>query len=105
MTLAAIGLILSVVVHLYSLLGPNTLFKKKAWALRECPKWMKYLAYFLLGYASINFMLLIVGLETVPIEEMEVRSSGYWMAFYSAAMAILYSAIHHEASDENRAKQ
>ena len=66
--------------------------------LRGCPDWMKKLTYFFFAYAFINFFIFIA-LEVVGYRGgAEVKGdpslrgfSGHWMAFYSAAMAFLYS--------------
>lgn len=141
--LAGIGLVLSLIVHGYALLGIPCPFGEVAWALhvgifvvwfpaviasqkltkdfkqkdfwratlRGCPKWMRHLTYFFFAYAIVNFILFMVidiggGLEkstengTPP--NIFRGFSGHWMAFYSAAMAMLYSAIHAKEHDETR---
>lgn len=91
------------VVWLPAVLASNRLVKnypqKEFWkaALRGCPVWMKYLTYGLFGYAMLNFALFIFGAPKQggggPMPPQVVRGfSGHWMAFYSIAMAILYSA-------------
>ena len=83
-------------------------FKQKdLWkaALRACPNWMKYLTLFFFGYAILNFVLFAVidisGGKGTPTNVYR-GFSGHWMAFYSAAMAILYSAIHVKEHDSAR---
>lgn len=80
--------------------------RKDFWkaALRGCPPWMKYLAGAFFLYALINFVTFIAnappkaGSGAMPPSV--VRGfSGHWMAFYSAAMAVLYSAAHVKESD------
>ena len=78
-------------------------------ALRACPKWMKYLTYFFFGYAILNFILFAIidigggrGGGVGTPSNVYRGFSGHWMAFYCAAMAILYSAIHMKEHDEAR---
>lgn len=78
-------------------------FKRKDFwkaALRGCPKWMRWLTYGFFGYAIVNFLLFLAvaplkgaegGANTPP--EVFRGFSGHWIAFYSAAAAILYSGI------------
>lgn len=84
-------------------------FKQKdLWkaALRGCPTWMQYITYFFFGYAILNFALFMLGATASHAGKNELNElrgfSGHWMAFYSAAMAILYSATHYENFDETR---
>lgn len=137
--LAAAGLVLSSVVHLYALAGKENPFGGLAWglhvgifvvwlpavlairdltkdfkqkdvwkaALRGCPAWMTRLTYFFLAYAFVNFFLFLylehTGAETAPKEIATFRGfSGHWMAFYSAAMSILYSATQVKRFDSAR---
>lgn len=65
--------------------------------LSGSPEWMRYVVYGFLAYAIINFALFIFqaptggsGADTPAI--VWRGFSGHWMAFYSAALAILYSA-------------
>ena len=81
-------------------------FKQKdLWkaVLRGCPPWMRHVTFGFLGYAIINFILFVAfdvrgpkgrspGGETPP--SVFAGFSGHWMAFYSMAFAILYSAAH-----------
>lgn len=73
--------------------------KKDLWkvVLRGCPDWMRYMVYGFFGYAVVNFLSFMGkapsgggSADTPPI--VWRGFSGHWMAFYSAAMAILYSA-------------
>ena len=79
--------------------------RKDAWkaALRGCPDWMKYMTYGFFGYALLNFASLFImaphGMPAVQgggpglMPPQIVRGfSGHWMAFYSAALALLWSA-------------
>jgi hypothetical protein len=71
--------------------------------LRGCPKWMKYMAYFFFGYAGLNFALCAIvysGMKGAPVDAR--IGSGHSMAFYSVAMAALYSAMHVKERDETR---
>lgn len=79
--------------------------RKDFWkaALRATPPWMKYMVYGFFGYAVLNFAIFITqvpskggsGGVSGPMPPSVVRGfSGHWMAFYAAAMAILYSAAH-----------
>lgn len=85
-------------------------FKQKdLWkaVLRGCPPWMKYMAYGFFGYAFINFAVFIVAAPAKaspgPMSPVVVRGfSGHWMAFYSMAAAVLYSATHAEDGDLGR---
>ena len=138
--LSALGLVLSLVVHILSLVGlPNPLGEsawllhvgifvvwfpavfvsqrlardfpqKDLWkaTLRGAPKWMQWMVYFFLGYAMLNFVVFMfllgdgqTGGEGTP-NSMFRGFSGHWMAFYSAALAILYSALHAEERDKGR---
>src|SRR5262249_25685871 len=74
--------------------------RKDFWkvVLKWAPEWMRYLVYGFLGYALVNFLLFA---KTAPSgggggfeapASMWRGFSGHWMAFYFAALAILYSA-------------
>ena len=88
-------------------------FKRKDFwkaALRGCPDWMRWLTFAFFGYAFINFLLFIAvapprgaggGGPNAPPQVFR-GFSGHWMAFYSAAAAILYSAIVVSRSDPAR---
>jgi hypothetical protein len=82
-------------------------FRRNYWTrvLRDSPSWLKYMVYFFFGYAAINFLFFITQTpEKGTAGDTPVGTwrgfSGHWMAFYSAALAILYSAIH--SSSESR---
>lgn len=65
--------------------------------LRACPEWMKQMTYAFFAYAVANFIYFIAtapkGGGPGPMPPAVVRGfSGHWMAFYSAALAVLYSA-------------
>ncbi|RJP26080.1 MAG: zinc ribbon domain-containing protein [Candidatus Abyssobacteria bacterium SURF_5] len=69
-------------------------------ALRGCPPWMKRMALFFFGYAMINFVLFIFlgrGRNAEVPSLIHRGFSGHWMAFYSAALAIMYSAVKVES--------
>jgi hypothetical protein len=59
---------------------------------------MKYMTYAFVWYAFLNFALFVINARTQnkggPMMSPAVSRgfSGHWMAFYSAAPAILYSA-------------
>jgi len=70
-----------------------------AWkgALRGAPQWMRYMVYGFLAYAMVNFFFFMTkapgGSSGADAPASVWRGfSGHWMAFYSAALAILYSA-------------
>ena len=93
------------VVWLPAVLVSNRLVKdfkyKDMWkaALRGCPPWMRWLTSAFFVYAIVNFIIFAVlapggadsGANAPPI--VFRGFSGHWMAFYSAAAAVLYSAI------------
>jgi hypothetical protein len=65
--------------------------------LKGSPDWMRYMVYGFLGYAMVNFLLFMTkasdgGSGANPPATVWRGFSGHWMAFYSAALAILYSA-------------
>ena len=72
--------------------------------LRGAPKWMLYMVYGFLGYAVVNFLYFMVttqsaGQNRSGTSPEEWRGfSGHWMAFYSAAFAVLYSAARTESA-------
>ncbi len=91
------------VVWLPAILAMNRLTKnvarKDLWkaALRGAPAWMRNMTYGFFGYALFNFALFMFlapkGGGAGPMPPQIVRGfSGHWMAFYSAALAVLYSA-------------
>ena len=137
--LSALGLVLSFLVHVSSLLGLASALGESAWllhigifvvwlpallaiqsltrefkrkelwraALRGCPRWMRWMTYGFFGYAFVNFALFIVmvpgrgGSSETPLVVFR-GFSGHWMAFYSAALAIFYSARHAAEYDRGR---
>lgn len=132
--LSAVGLVLSLWVHLGAVTGRRVAHEEYFWilhvgifvvwfpavfvankrvgnmnrkdfwkaALKGSPDWMRYMVYGFLGYAVVNFAFFIFqaptgggGANPPPI--VWRGFSGHWMAFYSAAMAILYSAAKANA--------
>jgi len=84
---------------------PNKDFWKAA--LRACPPWMRYVVYVCFVYALLNFAYFITTVPkqggSGPMDPAQVRGfSGHWMAFYAAAMALLYSSTHVKARDAAR---
>ena len=68
-------------------------------AFRACPKWLKWLTCVLAGYAFFNFIVFVNLLGTIggkrpdEITSIVFRGvSGEWMAFYSAALLVFYTA-------------
>jgi hypothetical protein len=66
-------------------------------ALKNSPAWVRYAIYGFLGYAMFNFLIFFVNSPREhtgadPPAVVWRGFSGHWMAFYSAAFAILYSA-------------
>lgn len=65
--------------------------------LKGSPDWMRYMVYGFFGYAVVNFLLFMAkapngGSGANPPATVWRGFSGHWMAFYSAALAILYAA-------------
>lgn len=64
---------------------------------RDCPPWLKYLTYVLLAYAVANLLMFFGTVpkprpaEARPSRQLDLVS-GYWMAFYSMALAMLSAA-------------
>jgi len=67
-------------------------------ALRGAPEWMRYVVYGFFGYAMVNFLFFfqspVSGKNsgTNPPDLAWRGFSGHWMAFYSTALALFYSA-------------
>lgn len=85
-------------------------FKRKDFwkaALRGCPSWMKGLTYGSFAYAIVNFAYFFLTTaggpkHSSPPDAAILRGfSGHWMAFYSAAMSVLYSSTR-VSSDAGR---
>jgi hypothetical protein len=79
--------------------------------LAECPVWMKYMTLGFLAYAVVNFalfMLLIAfvhpnaGQHGAPPSAVWRGFSGHWMAFYSAALAVVTAAWQRGLADLQR---
>ena len=66
-------------------------------ALRGSPEWMRYVVYGFVGYAMVNAIFLFQAPQgfSAPNPPAVVWrvASGFWMAVYWAALAILYSAL------------
>lgn len=125
--LSAIGLLISLCVHIGALMGrgvPSTFWvlhvgifvvwfpavvvaqrlvgntnRKDFWkvVLKGAPDWVRYMMYFLFAYEFVNFMISMGqsssgGRHTTSSAADWRGFSGLWMVFYSAALAILYSA-------------
>jgi hypothetical protein len=65
--------------------------------LQDSPGWMRYMVYGFFGYVGVNFLFFMSktpggGSGANPPAAVWRGFSGDWMAFYSAALAILYSA-------------
>jgi len=126
--LSALGLVVSVWVHLAGVMGkraaPMPFFfllhvgifvvfipallisqrqvgnvnRKDFWKVvpKSSPDWMRYMVYFLFAYAAVNFLLYMTkvgfGHAGDPTAQDWRGFSGHWMVFYSASLAILYSA-------------
>ena len=104
---AAWGLHIGIfVVWLPAVLVSNRLvrdFKRKDFwkaALRGCPNWMRWMTYGFFIYALFNFLTFMVAAPVgqqapnAPAPPIVFRGfSGHWMAFYSMAIAIMYSAV------------
>jgi hypothetical protein len=86
-------------------LVPNPTKEKDWWkeALRGCPRWVGWVSGGFFAYAVVNFFRPMVfglppkvpgGGPTPP--EVFRTFSGHWMAFYSAAAAILYAALRRD---------
>jgi hypothetical protein len=78
----------------------GNLNRKDFWKviLRGSPDWVRYLLYGFFGYAVVNFMYFFTqapsghgGNGDTPVIDWR-GFSGHWMAFYFAALVILYSA-------------
>jgi hypothetical protein len=125
--LSAIGLVISLWVHIGALMGrtvPSTFWvlhvgifvvwfpavlvaqrlvgnanRKDLWkvVLKGAPDWMRYMVYVCSAYEFVNFII-SMGQATSGGRHSSTSAadwrgfSGLWMVFYSAALAILYSA-------------
>jgi hypothetical protein len=78
--------------------------RKDFWkvVLKNSPEWMRYMVYGFGGYALLNCALFLASGGTSgpgntglnPSANVWRGFSGHWMVFYSAALAILYSAVN-----------
>jgi Protein of unknown function (DUF3592) len=73
--------------------------RRDSWkvVLKEVPDWMRYVVYVFSAYEFVNFMISMgqassSGRHTATSAADWRGFSGLWMVFYSAALAILYSA-------------
>ncbi|HEY7404314.1 MAG TPA: hypothetical protein VIB39_12385 [Candidatus Angelobacter sp.] len=73
-------------------------------ALRGCPKWMRTGFWVIWGYGILGTFLLPLLLgKSVDSHASSVQGmSGFLMAFYAAAVCVLYSATRAEEFDRNR---
>ena len=83
----------------------GTINRKDFWkvVLKNSPDWMRYMVYAFGGYAVVNFLLFMVNAPNGggggnPPAAVWRGFSGHWMAFYSAALAILYNAMRNQTS-------
>jgi hypothetical protein len=81
--------------------------RKDYWkvVLRGSPAWMRYMVYGFTGYAMVNFFFFMTKASSHasgsnPPAMVWRGFSGHWMAFYSAALAILYSAARSGEMDQ-----
>jgi hypothetical protein len=87
-------------------------FKQKDFwkaALRGCPSWMKWLTGAFFAYAMVNFAYFFITTAVAgskhsgsPDAATLRGFSGHWMAFYSAAMSVLYSSTRIRSLDAGR---
>ena len=79
--------------------------QRNFWKVMLKPKWLRYVVFVFTAYALINFLFFITKVprgvkgNQDPIELWR-GFSGHWMAFYSAAFAILYSVTQRRGRDE-----
>jgi hypothetical protein len=96
------------IVWVPAVIAANVLVKeykrKDFWkaALRACPAWMKYMTFLFFIYAIINFISSFVFAVNSDSSNNFKTFSGHWMAFYSIAFAVLYSALHADEYDSLR---
>jgi hypothetical protein len=69
--------------------------------LKDSTDWTLYMVYGFFGYDIVNFLFFMTkapsgGGGANPPAVVWRGFSGHWMAFYSAALAILYSAARAE---------
>lgn len=76
--------------------------RKDFWkvVLKGSPDWMRYMVYAFFVYAFVNFLFFMGkapsgGSGLNPPASVWRGFSGHWMVFYSAALAILYSAANN----------
>jgi hypothetical protein len=87
------------IVRLVGMLDPRELLTV---ALKNTPDWMRYMVYGFGAYAVVNFLIFLTKAPTESHGNSPAivwrGFSGHWMAFYSAAFAMLYSAAHADNS-------
>jgi hypothetical protein len=73
--------------------------RKDFWkvTMKDVPNWMRYMMYVFLAYAMVNFLFSFANAPSKGNIGDAPSSvwrgfSGHWMAFYSAALAMLYAA-------------
>src|SRR3990170_4320083 len=93
--LAAIGLFLSLIVHLYALLGQRVPFGNLAWGL--------HVGIFIVWFPAVSLgKRLSKDFKQSELFQAMLRGCPIWMKFYSAAFSILYSASQTEIFDKER---
>jgi len=135
LALSALGLALSVAVHLAALLGlhvpsealnlhlglfvvwiPTILLsnftrhgfrRHYGWkdSLRGCPLWLQWMVYGLFAYAFANMLLMFFNGLAAETIAPLRVFSGHWMAFYGAAFGVLYSTVHLTPSVQDLAEK
>jgi hypothetical protein len=71
-------------------------------ALSGCPAWMKYMTYFFLAYAVLNFLWPIGHAPKDQHQGDDVIAhgfSGHWMVFYSTGLAMLTTTYRRGLSN------
>ena len=72
-------------------------------ALSGCPAWMKYMTYFFLAYAILNFLWFTGHASKDQHDDAVAHGfSGYWMVFYSVGLAMLTTAHRYGLSNLQR---
>ena len=91
-------------------LGKDAQSKQDSWkvVLKDAPDWMRYMVYGFFAYAFVNFAIFMVQAPAKqppgsPPPMVWRGFSGHWMVFYSAAMAVLYSAANYGKSGRDEA--
>jgi len=73
-------------------------------ALSGCPAWMKYMTYFFLAYAILNFLWFTAQAPKGHQGDDAIAHgfSGHWIAFYSAGLAMMITAYRRGLSNLER---